>query len=1633
MSRTSFSRVNTICPQQANQTTCTGGSLPGIEQHTYSGIITLPAQCSDWIISYDLCCRNSAITNLSNPGNYDLYIEARLNNSGGLCNNSPFFTTPPVPYVCGGSQTFYNHGAIDVDGDSLTYTLVNPLHNSGSNIPYRGGFSPTNPMNTQSGFGFTTSTGQMSFVPTGNQNAVVTVLVREYRNGVLIGTTMRDIQILVLNCNNAPPVMTGINGASGSVPANFTTRVCANTPVCFDINFSDANSNNLTVTWNNGIPGATFTVTPTQPPTARFCWTPTAADIGNNTFTVTVNDGACPIPGQAVRAFTIIVAPANYSLNFNTVNLTCPGTNAGSATVNAAGATPPITYQWSYNNASTQTISGIPGGVYTVTVTDVGGCGTTGSVTVTEPPAINVDIVTTPAVCNGAANGTASISVSGGTSPTGTYNWNWSVPGNANAPQISNLGSGWYYATVTDANNCTVVDSEFVFQPGPLIIVASASSTSNYNGAAISCTGAADGEITAVVSGGTLPYVYQWTANAGPQTDSVINNLAAGFYRVTITDANGCNTGTSATLTDPPPITSAATILSNYNGSPISCFGANDGRAQTIAAGGTGAYSYNWGVLSGNQNTSIATNLGPGTYTVTVSDANNCTTTDTLTLTEPPQLVINAQPITNYHGFNITCNGLSDGRALVNVSGGSPGYTYQWDDANAQQTDIAYDIPAGTYNVTVTDTNGCSATSQTTLIEPTPLTATANITSNYNGQQVSCFGAADGTANVTPGGGVAPYTYNWYPVSSSNPSVTGLAANTQYIAAVSDLNECYAYDTITLTEPAPVVTVATVTSNYNGQQISCFGAADGVGSANANGGVGPYTYTWIPAAPPYIAGIPTGLSERTYTIQATDANGCMGDTTLNVTGPPQIAITPSVVSNYNGQPISCYGAADGEIAVSATGGTGGFSYQWDAAAGGQTTANATNLQAGSYNVTVSDANSCTVSGNIIITQPALLVASAIVSSNYNGRDISCFGAADGAITANVTGGTAGYTFAWSNTQSSQTAGNLSVGNYSVSVTDANGCTANSSISLTQPNPVSVGASVTSNYNGQQVRCFGANDGTAAALATGGTGAYTYQWSPGNISGANASGLSANVVYTVLATDQNGCTAQNTLQLTGPTSVTATAAVVSNYNGRDISCFNANDGAASVAGSGGTPPYTFQWDPSAGGVINTVAGALRDGTYNVSVTDANNCRAVTSVTLTHPPQILPTASVLTNYNGYNVSCFGRRDGRATVSTVNGGTAPYQYLWDINAGGAQTQIASGLAAGNYDVTITDINNCSSTARVSLTEPQELLLASTTTPIVCHGLQNATIKAESQGGVPVYTYSWSSNAGIGNVDIANHLGPGTYDVTVTDANNCTASKSESITEPDPINISLDRKNPTCYQGSDGNVSASVIGGVPSYEYQWNNGAWATDGSAQGLASGKYVLVMRDANGCTVSDSLELVDPLPITLNVTPEQDTIIYGNEVQLTSEYGTTVPGPITYQWQPTYALSCTDCPDPIANPLFTTEYTLSIADANGCKTEKTVLVYIDEELRPFYVPNAFTPNSNGINDKFLVYASGVKEMELKVYDRWGELVFQSSDINSGWDGTYKGEPLTPNTFVYTAKVVYLDGKEKSAKGSVTLLR
>ncbi|AWA31310.1 hypothetical protein HYN48_15090 [Flavobacterium magnum] len=593
--------------------------------------------------------------------------------------------------------------------------------------------------------------------------------------------------------------------------------------------------------------------------------------------------------------------------------------------------------------------------------------------------------------------------------------------------------------------------------------------------------------------------------------------------------------------------------------------------------------------------------------------------------------------------------------------------------------------------------------------------------------------------------------------------------------------------------------------------------------------------------------------------------------------------------------VLCFGAATGSATVVASGGTAPYTYSWSPSGG--TAATASNLTAGTYTCTITDATGCTKNEVFTITQPTAAISNTVSQTN-----VLCFGASTGSATVVASGGTGSYTYLWSPSGgTAATASNLAAGNYSVRITDANGCFKDQAFTITQPT-----AAISNTVSQTNVLCFGASTGSATVVASGGTGSYTYLWSPSGGTAATASNLAAGN-YSVRITDANGCFKDQAFTITQPT-----APISNTVSQTNVLCFGSATGSATVIASGGTGSYTYLWSPS-GGTAAT-ASNLAAGNYSVRITDANGCFKDQAFTITQP-----TAAISNTVSQTNVLCFGASTGSATV-VASGGTGSYTYLWSPSGGTAAT--ASNLAAGNYSVRITDANGCFKDQAFTITQPTAALSNTVSqTNVLCFGASTGSATVVASGGTGSYTYLWSPSGG--TAATASNLAAGNYSVRITDANGCFKDQAFTITQPTaPISNTVSQTNVLCFGASTGSATVVASGGTGSYTYLWSPSG-GTAATASNLAAGNYSVRITDANGCFKDQAFTITQPTAPISNTVSQTNVLCFGASTGSATVVASGGTGSYTYLWSPSGGNAAT------ASNLAAGNYSVRITDANGC--------------------------------------------------------------------------------------------------------
>lgn len=1113
-------------------------------------------------------------------------------------------------------------------------------------------------------------------------------------------------------CQGASTVLTATMGLSSYQWSNGTsgTSITVSSPGAYTVAVTDVNGCSAQATVNvvqnpNPTPqisgsnqfcaGGQTTLTATGGSFGSYLWSTsstqpsiTVSNQGNYSVTVTDANGCS---ASAARSVTQVPLPAPQISGTLTI---CQGQ---STTLSAAGGN--FTgFAWTGGSTASQ-ITVNTGGAYSLTVTDANGCSASTSATVTVNALPVFSIGGTPAFCAGAST---SLSV-----PAGFTTYVWSDNSSGNTVTINAPGS--YSVTVTDANGCSSSQSINVVQnanPAPVI-----------SGALQFCTGA-----STVLTAGISSVSYQWSNG---QTTPAITVSTPGNYGLTVTDANGCSGSTVASVAQiptPQPVISGALQF---------CAGSS-----TTLNGSAGFTAYQW---SNNTTGSQIVVNTPGAYSLTVTDANGCTGSTSATV------AMNPLPVFNVEGTPAFCAGAS---TSLNVA---PAFSaYSWS-TGATASSVSINSP-GTYSVTVTDANGCSASRTQQVVEH------ANPTPAITGVLQICTGGST-TLNAS----IANVSYQWSN-NQTTPAIQVSAAG-NYSLTVTDANGCSGSASATVTQVPQLQPV------ISGVLFFCSGT-----STTLDGGTGYAVYRWSNNANTQQL---TVTAPGNYGLTVTDANGCSGQASVNVTERPLPAPQITGALQY------CQGNST-TLSSSAT-----FqSYQWSTGATGQSIALST---PGTVHLTVTDAFGCSGTTSVNVIEHPL------VFPNITGNLSFCQG-----LQTTLNAGAGFVTYQWSNNASTPSITVTSGGNYGVTVTDANGCVTNSNVSVTEF-PVTAP---------QITGAFAFCTGQSVTLDAG-AGYAAYQWS--NSAGGRTISVSQGGFYSVTATDSNGCVSSSGVQVTQHPLPNVQIGGSASFCVGGFTTLNAGNGFAQYLWSNGSTTPTIQ--------------VSQPGVVSVTVTDSNGCVNSDDITITQDTELSP------QINGNLQFCPG------TQTTLDAGAGYATYQWSNNA---STQSITVTQPGTYRVTVTDAFGCfgSGSVQVGLfPQPQPQIAG---TPSFCTGASTTLSSA-----TPFSTYRWSTGAIQPQITVS---APGLYALTVTDANGCSAVASQAVQEFPLPAFNISGINFFC-------TGASTTISVPANftTYSWSNAQTTPDITVN--TPGTYAVTVTNSFGCTASQSVQIAQiPLPI-----------------------------------------------------------------------------------------------------------------------------------------------------------------------------
>jgi hypothetical protein len=1044
-----------------------------------------------------------------------------------------------------------------------------------------------------------------------------------------------------------------------------------------------------------------------------------------------------------------------------------------------------------------------------------------------------------------------------------------SIPVTATELNFPGFAGTLRYARVREGNTCpgrtgTASNSFNIYLPAPTAISVSWAEPKcfGYDNGTVTINSITGGQVNNYLvtlqvfdpPGNVYGNVYQkaYASSEFPVTitKATINNqfgvsgIKDGKWRLIV--ANNQTTsklGTCSITSDDKTIVQPTDIVATltpsiYNTYGVKCNGDNNGSVSVSASQGTpgSGYTYLWS--NGQTGTSIST-LTAGIYSVTVTDANGCTKSPSTNLKSPdllsPTVVTTKTP---------SCAESNDGELSVSTTGGAPGsvgYSYVW--STSETGAVAHNLLKGNYSVTVTDANGCTLPKSATLSGPLPIIVTLDATSP------TCVGGTNGRVWVTdvqnePGS--IQYLWN---TNDNDFEILNVGKET-YSVTVSSVNgskTCTGTASKEVKDPTPWKATISPVLSYNGAAIKCHGESNGKLDVIFKNDLNQVTdgefYTWSNGESGSSVKFIEDLAEGDYTVTVRYNGICETTASFPLHDPEPVTVTIEGNSNYSGQLISCHNKTDASLKIKDSGGGTGlpssFSYTWSTNASGTILSG---LGAGEYHVTAKDVNGCIGRDTITIDNPSEVEAFILSSSDYSDYGVSCTGENDGHITSGASGGTNVFTYLWSNGKPTAFIDQLAAGDYTVTVSDENGCPASVSHTITSPDPLTLQVS-----EKQNISCFNGSDGFIVLQADGGASEYQYSkdntvWQPSATFDLLPIGN-----YTIYARDGNSCLNNVSQALIQPTQINI---VFTNIE--PAYCADPRGKATGVV-TGGVGNYQYEWKAEGEAQVISTTDLLSNvpaGIYDLFVRDGNDCPADNSVPITS------TDGAKTTYSSVDAKCFDSADGSAIV-TITEGDGPFTIKWPDN----QSQLEGiNLKRGTYNVRVTDGHNCAviQTVIVDAPDPLQLNVKNETIP-TCNTFCDGQLTLEADGGVGNYIYEWNNKTGAQQTQLC----AGIYPVIVKDGNECTLIKDVELKQPAAITVTRLREAlPTCKDGCDGVLEITASGGNGGYQYTWANGGNANIKTS--ICPGFYKATVTDVKGCAGEETFQLNNTPALPLNL-------------------------------------------------------------------------------------------------------------------------------------------------------------------------
>ncbi|HUW05371.1 MAG TPA: T9SS type A sorting domain-containing protein [Williamwhitmania sp.] len=1190
----------------------------------------------------------------------------------------------------------------------------------------------------------------------------------------------------------------------------------------------------------------------------------------------------------------IAVAPPVIS------DVSCNGGSNGTVAFTASGGNGAYSLKLDGESSATPLLprTGLAAGVHTYTVADANGCTYSNSFTINEPQKLRLQA--TLAGYNGyaircfGATDTIHVAATGGTA---AYRYILGTSTDTiSTSAFANLSNGTYKVKVVDAHGC--VDSSTVLLNAPTAV-----SWKKVTIADPTCNGVANGAISLQPDGGVSGYSYNIYRDANvvglnlPNSD--FNNLPVGDYRITVTDANGCShdtTGLKLIEPDSLQINSFNTIASICKG--------DSGKAVVVLKGGTAPYTVKVGSDLYSANPSTQINLLAGNYTAYISDSKGCgigrgnpnASDIPFTVTEPTSK-LTASPNVD----PVKCFGESNGSVRLSATGGWGGYSYYLVDVangNPPFNVTKTNLKAGSYKFVVSDSLNCHDTLSITVPQPQQLAALLNKV------DVQCNGGQDGQLTVSDTlGGVQPYHYQ---LDGGTPTTSNLFTNLlagEHQLSMVDANGCVLTKTETINQPDEII--STLVDSVN---PPC-GTSTGMLMVNVAGGTPTLNMSWNIAGTAVNGAQVSNLSAGSYNLTVTDGHGCQKPFTYTLVNPdaPQL-------ENVVATDLRCFGDQSGKVEfyvngtnqpvdVSLTfgGTTVGSNHFSD-----KQTSNFSNLQSGSYELSMVDSHGCFSSKAITVAEPSK------VTLALSKTDVTCFGSTTGSAIATVNGGVSPYAIHWSTGEdvqavSADTLTQLVGGSYVATVTDSKGCgdklqPLQASVTILAPTaPLAFGAQAIS-----KPKCADENTGQALLSAQGGWGSYTFALNGQSSSNGQFYSL-ASGSYSAILSDANGCSIAKTVVVPQTLPLSLMASTVNN-----LTCYQNASGSIYVTPVNGETPFLYGLDGGSLGYSNGF-GKLAAGTHTIVVQDKNGCSSQLDVLLTQPDSLNLDFMVVSDTCGRGVGLL--------APMVYGGTQPFTYTYNDKV---FEEALKHLYSGNYKISVKDRYGCRDSSIATVGDVSGPKIANVAvSPVSCAEKSDGAATITTVGGNGSISVVWPGTNLSGAT--VSGLPKGNTKAVATDQHQCSDTVTVSIPGPDPLTLAAaNLVNPLCYGYTNGSATVSPMGGTAPYSILWNNGT--AGATLDQLPSGSYTAQVTDAHECQNSTTLSLTDPDPIKPTV-PTSAVLCSNQSVTLDAGYSGC-----DYSWTSTNGFTSNLRTVTISDE---GTYTVWVTDIKGCKGNASV--------------------------------------------------------------------------------------------------